>query len=88
MKDKNEIEFKPHQMVSDITQIYLNLGDNEAFCMAVSADGRSYSSELFLKTNSVLQKIGKSPTMISQVDALRDKIEVNVHVFKRYIAYK
>lgn len=75
-------------MVSDITQIYLNLGDNEAFCMAVSADGRSYSSELFVKTNIVLQKIGKSPTMISQVDALRDKIEVNVHVFKRYIAYK
>lgn len=84
VKDKNEIEFKPHQMVSDITQIYLNLGDNESFCMAVSADGRSYSSELFVKTNSVLQKIGKSPTMISQVDALRDKIEVNVHVFKRY----
>lgn len=76
VKDKNEIEFKPHQMVSDITQIYLNLGHNEAFCMAVSADGRSYSPELFIKTNSVLQKIGKSPTMISQVDSLRDKIEV------------
>lgn len=88
VKDKNEIEFKPHQMVSDITQIYLNLGDNEAFCMAVSADGRSYSPELFIKTNSVLQKIGKSPTMISQVDSLRDKIEVNVHTFKRYVTYK
>ncbi|XP_056018090.1 ubiquitin conjugation factor E4 A-like isoform X2 [Ostrea edulis] len=76
VKDKNEIEFKPHQMVSDITQIYLNLGDNEAFCMAVSADGRSYSPELFQKTTSVLQKIGKSPTMINQVDSLRDKIEI------------
>ncbi|XP_061168185.1 ubiquitin conjugation factor E4 A-like [Saccostrea echinata] len=76
VRDKNEIEFKPQQMVSDITQIYLNLGDNEAFCMAVSADGRSYSPELFQKTTGVLQKIGKSPTMINQVDSLRDKIEV------------
>lgn len=52
--------------------------------MAVSADGRSYSSELFVKTNSVLQKIGKSPTMISQVDALRDKIEVNGQLLYMY----
>ena len=76
VKDKNEIEFKPQQMVSDITQIYLNLGENQAFCMAVSADGRSYSPELFQKTTNVLQKIGKPPTMINQVDSLRDKIEV------------
>nr|XP_022317607.1 ubiquitin conjugation factor E4 A-like [Crassostrea virginica] len=76
VKDKNEIEFKPQQMVSDITQIYLNLGENQAFCMAVSADGRSYSPELFQKTTNVLQKIGKPPTMINQVDSLRDKIEI------------
>lgn len=69
-------------MVSDITQIYLNLGENQAFCMAVSADGRSYSPELFQKTTNVLQKIGKPPTMINQVDSLRDKIEV-IHV-QRY----
>lgn len=50
--------------------------------MAVSADGRSYSPELFQKTTNVLQKIGKPPTMINQVDSLRDKIEV-IHV-QRY----
>lgn len=72
-------------MVFDIIQIYFNLGDNEFFCMVVLVDGRFYFLEFFVKINSVLQKIGKLFIMISQVDVLRDKIEVNVYVFKRYI---
>ena len=77
MKDKSEYEFKPEIIVSDITQIYLNLSDSEDFCKAVSSDGRSYSPELFPKAIHVLQKIGKPPAQISDFQMLHDKISVS-----------
>ncbi|KAK3090701.1 hypothetical protein FSP39_013864, partial [Pinctada imbricata] len=75
VKDKKEIEFSPQETVSTIAQIYLNLGDTEAFCLAVCSDGRSYSAELFPKAIHVLQKIGKHTDMISQMMELKTKIE-------------
>ena len=84
VKDKNEIEFKPHQTVSDIAQIYLNLGDSEAFCLAVCSDGRSYSAELFPKAIHILQKIGKHPDMVEQMDELKEKIEVRTSICMWY----
>ncbi|XP_050393644.1 ubiquitin conjugation factor E4 A [Patella vulgata] len=74
VKDKNDYEFKPQQIVSDITKIYLNLGDSDEFCQAVCNDGRSYSTDLFPKTVQVLQKIGSDPIMISDFLGLDDKI--------------
>ncbi|XP_053392708.1 ubiquitin conjugation factor E4 A-like isoform X2 [Mercenaria mercenaria] len=74
VKDKNEFEFKPGQLVSDITKIYLNLSDNEEFCKAVSGDGRSYSEDLFQKAIKVLQRIGSTPVLISDFDTLHTKI--------------
>ena len=77
VKDKEEYEFKPDVIVSDITQIYLNLSNSEHFCKAVSGDGRSYSPELFPKAIHVLQKIGKPPAHISDFQILHDKISVS-----------
>lgn len=77
VKDKNEYEFKPEQLVSDITKIYLNLSEDEGFCKAVAADGRSYSPELFPKAINVLQKIGSMPAMISNFETLHTKICVS-----------
>lgn len=77
MKDKSEYEFKPDIIVSDITQIYPSLSDSDIFCKAVAGDGRSYSPELFLRAIHVLQKIGKSPTHISDFQMLHDKISVS-----------
>ena len=77
VKDVNDFEFKPRQLVSDITKIYMNLSDNDAFCRAVSGDGRSYSKELFPKAVHVLQKIGTSPIFISNFEALHTKICVS-----------
>lgn len=74
VKDKSEYEFKPDIIVSDITQIYLSLSNSDTFCKAVAGDGRSYSPELFPKAINVLQKIGKSPTHISDFQMLHDKI--------------
>ena len=85
VKDKNEFEFKPDVLVSDITKIYLNLSEDEAFCRAVSGDGRSFSPELFPKAVRVLQKIGSAPIMISNFEAVHTKICVSVHVWNVYV---
>lgn len=49
VQNSEKYEFKPHEFVASISEIYLNLGDSEGFCEAVSRDGRSYSHELFVK---------------------------------------
>lgn len=85
VKDRNEFEFKPEQLVSDITKIYLNLSKDNGFCKAVSGDGRSYSPELFPKAVNVLQKIGSSPVIISDIETLHAKICVrNYNPFFKY----
>ncbi|KAK2711564.1 hypothetical protein QYM36_012654 [Artemia franciscana] len=59
VKDFEKYEFKPAEMVTCICRIYVNLGENDNFCLAVSADGRSYSSSLFEQAGNVLRKIGE-----------------------------
>lgn len=52
-----EYKFEPAEIVLDICGIYLNLGESEhsdAFCLAISRDGRSYNSLLFKQTEHVL----------------------------------
>jgi len=78
VKDRNEYEFKPEQLVSGITKIYLNLGEDEGFCKAVAGDGRSFSTQLFPKAVHVLQKTGSMPGTISHFEALHNKICVGV----------
>lgn len=69
VKDLGVYEFKPQDLVVDICRIYLHLGEISvldkcsesrvnAFCSAVSRDGRSYSPELFSQAEAVLLKIG------------------------------
>merc|ERR1719244_962165 len=55
-----KFSFKPGEVVAKICQIYLNLADCEVFVAAVSADDRSYSSDLFGWTESVLIKVGRA----------------------------
>ncbi|XP_017768300.1 PREDICTED: ubiquitin conjugation factor E4 A [Nicrophorus vespilloides] len=59
VKDNQEYSFEPATTVVDICSIYVNLKENEAFCLAVSQDGRSYSPQLFGLAQNVLAKIGK-----------------------------
>lgn len=78
VKDFSEYEFKPQELVQNICRIYTNLGcantdAAQAFCMAVSRDGRSYSPELFPQAQSVLLKIGQSILSIG-VSELAEKI--------------
>lgn len=78
VKDFSEYEFKPQELVQNICRIYTNLGcanseTAQAFCVAVSRDGRSYSPELFPQAQSVLLKIGQSILSIG-VGELAEKI--------------
>lgn len=54
VRDQEEYKFKPADLVMDICRIYINLGKSEAFCLAVSQDGRSYNSMLFIQAEKVL----------------------------------
>ena len=76
VKDFSEYDFKPQELVSNISQIYLNLGEDDAFCLAVCRDGRSYSHELFVQAGKVLQRIHKPSNMIMQFMELGAKIKV------------
>ncbi|XP_055912261.1 ubiquitin conjugation factor E4 A [Eupeodes corollae] len=57
VKDKNELKFDPAHTVMEICRIYINLSDCDSFCLAVSQDGRSYSSSLFEYAETVLIRI-------------------------------
>ncbi|XP_045448284.1 ubiquitin conjugation factor E4 A [Melitaea cinxia] len=58
VKDMKEYEFEPANTVLDICRMYVELGNNERFCAAVSDDGRSYSPQLFTLAEAVLVRIG------------------------------
>ncbi|XP_071536976.1 ubiquitin conjugation factor E4 A [Panulirus ornatus] len=60
VRDMEKCQFRPGEIVSDICSVYTNLYSNEAFCLAVSADGRSYTPELFSQAYDVLYRIGRA----------------------------
>lgn len=55
---QKEYAFHPANLVLNICEIYINLSQSESFTLAVSQDGRSYSSELFKLADNVLVRIG------------------------------
>lgn len=54
VKDKQEYDFKPAEIVLIISQIYANLSACDSFCLAISRDGRSYNPRLFTDAEHVL----------------------------------
>jgi len=52
--------FKPGEVVTQISQIYLHLESSPTFLQSICGDGRSYSSSLFSMTEAVLVKIGRA----------------------------
>ncbi|XP_074648807.1 ubiquitin conjugation factor E4 A-like [Tubulanus polymorphus] len=75
VKDFEELEFKPHELVSNISQIYLNLQTSDGFCRAVCRDERSYSAELFTQVEAVLARIRSPPVKISAIKTLAAKVQ-------------
>ena len=84
VKDFNEFEFKPQQLVCNISAIYVNLGDTDDFCVAVSRDGRSYSQSLFELAEVVLNKIYAPVEKIERFKRVAEHIQVDsVHSLDR-----
>lgn len=75
VKNLEEVEFHPKEIVSNICDIYLNLGGEDGFCRAVCRDGRSYSAELFQQAKEVLSLINRDFEMIESFTKLGEKIE-------------
>lgn len=73
VKDQKEFEFDPANTVLNICKIYVNLSDNDNFCLAISQDGRSYSPQLFSLAEDVLVRIGGG-ILITQLQELAHKV--------------
>lgn len=56
VRNPEKYRFNPKALLSEITDVYLNLRCFTPFVEAVSRDGRSYRPELFVKLRGVLEK--------------------------------
>ncbi|CAG2056146.1 unnamed protein product, partial [Timema podura] len=73
VKDQKEYEFDPANTVLNICKIYVHLVDSDAFCSAVSQDGRSYNPQLFSLAEDVLVRIGGA-ALISDLQTVASKV--------------
>ncbi|XP_056648617.1 ubiquitin conjugation factor E4 A isoform X2 [Diorhabda sublineata] len=73
VKDAKEYHFDPADTVLEICKIYVNLKESDAFCLAVSQDGRSYSPNLFSLAEDVLLRIGGGP-LIGELKEVANKV--------------
>ena len=76
MKNFEEFQFRPRQLVANICRIYINLYGDDSFCSAVSRDGRSYSVGLFQQAEMVLCKIHEPLDVIASFNEAAEKIQV------------
>jgi hypothetical protein len=74
--DPEKFAFKPKELLAEITQIYINLGDSPEFIRAVADDGRSYSKATFERLVRVLKNRAiMLDNEIKQVLAFLGKVE-------------
>ncbi|XP_058800280.1 ubiquitin conjugation factor E4 A [Phymastichus coffea] len=74
IKGQKEYDFDPANLVLNICQIYINLSQSDTFTLAVSHDGRSYSSQLFKLADDVLVRIGGG-NILGDLDEFAKKVE-------------
>ncbi|CAF0975154.1 unnamed protein product [Didymodactylos carnosus] len=79
VNDLLEYQFEPQKLVAKVTDIYLNFGESEAFCIAVGNDGMSYNDQLFPQAVEVLEKIKHPSERISNFLKLGEKIKELSH---------
>jgi len=74
--NKEKYHFNPRQLLSDVVQVYLNLGDQPEFIRAVAGDGRSYKKELFEQAAKICSGYSlKSPDEVEQLGLFVAKVE-------------
>jgi ubiquitin conjugation factor E4 B len=76
VSNKEKYHFNPRQLLSDVVQVYLNLGDQAEFIRAVAGDGRSYKKELFEHAAKICKDHNlKSPDEVEQLVLFVAKVE-------------
>ncbi|ROT35206.1 ubiquitin conjugation factor E4 [Sodiomyces alkalinus F11] len=76
VNNPQKYHFQPRVLLSDLVEIYLNLGSSQTFVDAVAADGRSYKPETFDKAGYILAKRGmKDEADLRQFDVLQRKFK-------------
>ncbi|XP_061397197.1 ubiquitin conjugation factor E4 A [Musca vetustissima] len=86
VKDKKEFEFDPAKTVIEICHIYVNLSCSDSFCLAVSQDGRSYSSQLFSYAENILIRIGGGQ-LIGEMAEFSEKVQRLEKQYKQELEY-
>lgn len=74
VRDMEKYEFRPGETVFDICTIYTHLYKSAGFCLAVSADGRSYTPQLFSQAHAVLCRIGRG-TLAEELEVVAEKVK-------------
>jgi ubiquitin conjugation factor E4 B len=79
VRDPEKYKFRPKELLSDVLQIYLELGPRAEFQEAVAKDGRSYSVDLFERAEKIARKLaiktdeelGVIREMVVKVEAIK-----------------
>ena len=56
VENLQEYNFKPRELLHEIIDVYLNLGEKENFVLAVARDGRSYKPDNFNSAGNIMRK--------------------------------
>lgn len=75
VENRERYHFRPIQLLSDIVDIYLNLGASAVFVDAVAADGRSYKPEVLDRVTHILtSRNTKDPADMQRWEKLKGKL--------------
>ncbi|KAF2461616.1 ubiquitin elongating factor core-domain-containing protein [Lineolata rhizophorae] len=75
VEEPEAYQFRPKELLSDLIDIFINLGAKESFRVAVARDGRSYKPANFEKARSIMAKVGlKSSSEMKAWDELGKQI--------------
>lgn len=77
VRDPEKYRFRPKELLSGITDVYLNLGTQSPFVEAIARDGRSYKPELFEGALKALRKAHlKSKEELTELETLAKNVAV------------
>ncbi|GAA5985530.1 hypothetical protein JCM10908_007012 [Rhodotorula pacifica] len=77
VKEPEKYHFKPKELLSDVLQIFLQLGPHTSFQTAVAKDGRSYSQDLFQRATRIARKTAiKTDEELNELAAMVSRVEV------------
>ncbi|KAF2709186.1 ubiquitin conjugation factor E4 [Pleomassaria siparia CBS 279.74] len=77
VENPQDYGWDPKQMLSEISDVYLNLKDKELFINAIATDGRSYRHEHFTTAQTIMQRFAlKSTEQLQEWARLADRIKV------------